>query len=622
MTVAQGLAVHSGASHRVSDWRLQHQRDGKSRRTGSGAAADRACSRTSAARQIRANTLVDPRSSPSGRSTDSTASRSGTSRTVETLATLGITLYNVAGLCPALTDRGRDSISSARTMTGGVDTSFRVDDDGRLDLESLARHQAVLGSFIGRLGPRPDHTPFPVCQRPLRPHSARHPTTARASAPRSAPGCGHELRMMASVGLAGRAGPRGEVPRGRGRSARGRGGAGQYGRLAGLLRARRTDTAFDWVTEFATKTSCKVDVTTAGPRTDGRPDEAGCASTLSPPPAMPGLGPDRPGEGPGDRSDARSRPWARSDERLQTAPWQPIDGKTLWRPYQWRPNVLMPDTEVFRRRRASWNVVFEETVLRTASPTTAACRRSTADPHRRRRLVPDGRTDRARDQGPLRAHRGAVQRRLTLLASGTRIVHRYWHDTMMQIDDFTNEGVVMFGSWPFQVDLLGQGAPIASAIPTEGAHRLGRHHPCSRRCRASGTTPMCARALDLAQAAGRSRRLVRFGPSVPARLRAIALLADGWLRRQTASTTRRDPLLAPPVAKCESQSAGSVPYYRWVTDYIAILGGGDRHRGRVPRRVAHLRRGARRRRGELRIADGEFFAMLGPSARARPPACA
>ena len=28
-----------------------------------------------------------------------------------------------------------------------------------------------------------------------------------------------------------------------------------------------------------------------------------------------------------------------------------------------------------------------------------------------------------------------------------------------------------------------------------------------------------------------------------------------------------------PVAKCETQSAGCVPYYRWVTDYIAILGG-------------------------------------------------
>ena len=28
-----------------------------------------------------------------------------------------------------------------------------------------------------------------------------------------------------------------------------------------------------------------------------------------------------------------------------------------------------------------------------------------------------------------------------------------------------------------------------------------------------------------------------------------------------------------PVAKCESQNAGCVPYYRWVSDYIAILGG-------------------------------------------------
>jgi putative spermidine/putrescine transport system substrate-binding protein len=27
------------------------------------------------------------------------------------------------------------------------------------------------------------------------------------------------------------------------------------------------------------------------------------------------------------------------------------------------------------------------------------------------------------------------------------------------------------------------------------------------------------------------------------------------------------------VAKCATQSEGCVPYYRWVTDYIAILGG-------------------------------------------------
>jgi putative spermidine/putrescine transport system substrate-binding protein len=28
-----------------------------------------------------------------------------------------------------------------------------------------------------------------------------------------------------------------------------------------------------------------------------------------------------------------------------------------------------------------------------------------------------------------------------------------------------------------------------------------------------------------------------------------------------------------PVAACKSQPAGCVPYYRWVTDYIAMLGG-------------------------------------------------
>jgi putative spermidine/putrescine transport system substrate-binding protein len=28
-----------------------------------------------------------------------------------------------------------------------------------------------------------------------------------------------------------------------------------------------------------------------------------------------------------------------------------------------------------------------------------------------------------------------------------------------------------------------------------------------------------------------------------------------------------------PTSKCASQSAGCVPYYRWVSDYIGVIGG-------------------------------------------------
>ena len=62
------------------------------------------------------------------------------------------------------------------------------------------------------------------------------------------------------------------------------------------------------------------------------------------------------------------------------------------------------------------------------------------------------------------------QASLDLLSQQRELVGRYWHDAFMQIYDFTNEGFVASGSWPFQVNLLvGAEQPIASVIPQEGA---------------------------------------------------------------------------------------------------------------------------------------------------------
>ena len=59
---------------------------------------------------------------------------------------------------------------------------------------------------------------------------------------------------------------------------------------------------------------------------------------------------------------------------------------------------------------------------------------------------------------------------LDLLRQQRDVVGRYWHDAFIQIDDFTNEGFVASGSWPFQVNLLvGAEQPISSVIPQEGA---------------------------------------------------------------------------------------------------------------------------------------------------------
>ena len=70
--------------------------------------------------------------------------------------------------------------------------------------------------------------------------------------------------------------------------------------------------------------------------------------------------------------------WSTVDARLQNAPWHTVDGKHYGVPYQWGPNVLMYNTEVFKAgARAAGTWCSRRRTCPTASPTRAACRRST-----------------------------------------------------------------------------------------------------------------------------------------------------------------------------------------------------------------------------------------------------
>jgi putative spermidine/putrescine transport system substrate-binding protein len=144
---------------------------------------------------------------------------------------------------------------------------------------------------------------------------------------------------------------------------------------------------------------------------------------------------------------------------------------------------------------------------------------------------------------------------------------------MVQIDDFTNEGVAASSSWPFQVNLLvSQTKPIASTVPQEGAtgwadttmmHAAAPHPNCSYMWLEHSVNPKLQG--DLA---------AWFG-SVPANLEACkgnALLTDTGCDTNGLGNFDKIHFWRTPVAKCASQSE-CVPYYRWVTDYIAVLGG-------------------------------------------------
>jgi putative spermidine/putrescine transport system substrate-binding protein len=163
---------------------------------------------------------------------------------------------------------------------------------------------------------------------------------------------------------------------------------------------------------------------------------------------------------------------------------------------------------------------------------------------------------------------------LEVLRAQRKLVGRYWHDAMVQIDDFKNEGVAASSSWPFQVNLLkGESQPVASTIPEEGAtgwadttmmHSEASHPNCAYMWLEHSLNPKLQG--DLASWFGSV-------PAVPGACKGNELLGAEGCATNGSETFDKIKFWRTPVAKCASQSAGCVPYYRWVSDYIAILGG-------------------------------------------------
>ncbi|MSP82336.1 MAG: extracellular solute-binding protein [Alphaproteobacteria bacterium] len=342
----------------------------------------------------------------------------------------------------------------------------------------------------------------------------------------------------------------------------------------GYIERGETDPGYDWVTSFEAATGCKVNIKNANTSDEmvALMNEGGFDLVTA----------------SGDASlrliaGKRVQPvnvdlipsWSTVDERLQNSPWHTVDGTHYGTPYQWGPNVLMYNTTVFKDGPpTSWSVVFGETNL------------------------PDGQSNKGRVQ----AYDGAIyiadaalylmkhqpelgiadpytltedqyQAALTLLRGQRLIVNRYWHDAFIQMDDFKNEGVAVSGSWPFQVNLLvAEGQPIASTIPEEGAtgwadttmlHAEAAHPNCAYMWMEHSLSPKLQG--DLAAWFGSV-------PVVPAACTGNALLTDAGCETNGFGNFDRIAFWRTPVANC-GEGRECVPYYRWVSDYIAVLGG-------------------------------------------------
>jgi putative spermidine/putrescine transport system substrate-binding protein len=363
-------------------------------------------------------------------------------------------------------------------------------------------------------------------------------------------------------------------------------GAGE-GRLdiiawPGYIERGETDPAFDWVTEYEANTGCMVNIKTA--------------ATSDEMVALMNEGVFDLVTASGDASlrlvfGGRVQPinldlipsFDTVDERLKEAPWYVVDrdgdGTTehYGVPYQWGPNVLMYNTEIFSEAPESWGVVFEEQTLPDGESNAGRVQAYDGPIH-----IADaaqylmyhnpelGITD------PYSLNTEQFNAALDLLRQQRELVARYWHDAFIQIDDFINEGIVASGSWPFQVNLLqAQGAPIASTIPVEGAtgwadttmmHSESPHPNCAYMWLEWSLNPKLQG--DLAAWFGSN-------PAVPAACTGNELLGETGCETNGFNNFEQIRFWRTPVEDCgdADDATTCVPYREWVSAYIGVIGG-------------------------------------------------
>jgi putative spermidine/putrescine transport system substrate-binding protein len=342
---------------------------------------------------------------------------------------------------------------------------------------------------------------------------------------------------------------------------------------AGYIERGETDKNFDWVTEFEKKTGCMVSVKTAATSDEmvALMNEGGFDLVTASGDASLRL---VAGKRVQPINTALIPSWSTIDERLQNAPWHTKDGVHYGTPYVWGPNVLMYNTQAFGDKAPdSWNVVFEEMTLADGKSNKGRVQAYDGPIH-----VADAANylmfhkPELGIKDPFELNEDQYKAALDLLRVQRTLVSRYWHDAFIQIDDFKNEGVVASGSWPFQVNLLKADQPVASVFPKEGVtgwadttmlHVDSEHPNCAYMWMEHSLSPKVQGDVS-----------AWFGtvPSVPAACKGNALLGDEGCKNNGYENFEKIKFWKTPVSKCESQGE-CVPYHRWVSDYIGVIGG-------------------------------------------------
>ncbi|HEY0285982.1 MAG TPA: putative ABC transporter substrate-binding protein YdcS [Pseudomonas sp.] len=349
-------------------------------------------------------------------------------------------------------------------------------------------------------------------------------------------------------------------------------GEGQLDIVAwpGYIERGESDKAYDWVTGFEQETGCKVSVKTAATS-----DEMVSLMTKGGYDLVTASGDASLRLIAGKRVqpiDTSLIPnWKNLDPRLAGGQWYVVDKKTYGTPYQWGPNVLLYNTNVFKTPPVSWSVVFEPQDLPDGKPNKgrvqaydgpiyiadAALYLKTAQPD-------------LKIEDPYQLTETQYKAVLDLLRKQQPLIHRYWHDATVQMSDVKNEGVAASSSWGYMVNgLQADKQPVASTIPQEGAtgwadttmlHADAKHPNCAYKWMDWSLQPKVQG--DVAAWFGSL-------PVVPAACKASDLLGAEGCATNGFDLFEKIAFWKTP----QAEGGKYVPYSRWTQDYIAIMGG-------------------------------------------------
>ncbi|MEG1039152.1 MAG: putative ABC transporter substrate-binding protein YdcS [Pseudomonas sp.] len=349
-------------------------------------------------------------------------------------------------------------------------------------------------------------------------------------------------------------------------------GEGQLDIVAwpGYIERGESDKAYDWVSGFEKETGCKVSVKTAATS-----DEMVSLMTKGGYDLVTASGDASLRLIAGKRiqpiNTALIPNWKNLDPRLKDGAWYVVNGQAYGTPYQWGPNVLLYNTNVFKTPPTSWSVVFEAQDLPDGKPNKgrvqaydgpiyiadAALYLKSAKPE-------------LGIQNPYELNETQYKAVLELLRQQQPLIHRYWHDATVQMSDVKNEGVVASSSWGYMVNTLkADNQPVSSVIPKEGAtgwadttmlHAEAKHPNCAYKWMDWSLQPKVQG--DVAAWFGSL-------PAVPAACSGSELLGADGCKTNGFDNFDKIAFWKTP----QAEGGKFVPYSRWTQDYIAIMGG-------------------------------------------------